>query len=236
MATNTSANPGLPTADLGLLGTPAGPPGDGIAAKGGGAETGRGSGAGGRGGSLGSAEFFGAKSQGDRFVFIVDDSSSMKEGRLEAAVAELARSVEAMNRRQSFYVIFVSDKTYPMFYPQKAPDLLLATPENKKLLTQWLGKVRLASGKNRELITAMDLAATLRPDAVFLLWDGDLRYSEAVRNDVMKHLAGPQPWNFVVHTLGMGTLSAESEQNLSAIAAARKGVYRRIDVPKPATR
>ena len=44
------------------------------------------------GGERGAAVFFGARSQGDRFVFVVDNSSSMKDGRLEAAIAELIRS------------------------------------------------------------------------------------------------------------------------------------------------
>jgi hypothetical protein len=190
----------------------------------------------GTGDAPGSLTFFGTKSLGNRFVFVVDNSSSMKDGRLEAAIDELKRSVEALGRRQAFYVIFVADQPYPMFFPEPAPQLLLATPENKQLLTPWLGKVRLASGKNRELIKAVNMAAALRPDAVFLLWDADLKYSDAVRQEVMNHLTSPQPWNFTIHTLGMGTLSPESEQNLAAIAQAHGGTYRRIDVQPPAVR
>ncbi len=223
--------PGLAIADLGPTTVPS-PAGGGNGTTGENEGPG-GDGSGGRGDGTGSAAFFGTRSQGDRFVFIVDDSSSMKDGRLEAALAELVRSVDALGRRQSFYVVFVSDKTYPMFYPDRAPDLVPATPENKMRLGQWLGRVRLASGKNRELINAMDLAASLRPHAVFLLWDGDLRYSEAVRDDVMQHLAGPQPWNFVVHTLGMGTLTPESELNLAMIAKAHRGTYRHVEVAQP---
>ena len=115
------------------------------------------------GGELGEAVFFGTRSKGDRFVFVVDNSSSMKDGRFEAAIAELVRSVEALSPRQAFYVIFVSDQTYPMFYPQPATDLLPATAPNKKRLAEWLPKAILASGKNRELIKAMDMAASLRP-------------------------------------------------------------------------
>jgi hypothetical protein len=183
------------------------------------------------GGELGDAVFFGTRSQGDRFVFVVDNSSSMKGGRLEAAIAELVRSVDALSPRQAFYVIFVSDQTYPMFYPQPAAELLPATAPNKKRLAEWLPKAILASGKNRELIKAMDLAASLRPHAVYLLWDGDLRYSEKVRLDVMMHLTRPNQWNFQIHTLGMGVASLDAEQHLTAIAQAHGGAYRRVDVP-----
>jgi hypothetical protein len=188
-------------------------------------------GRGGRGEPLGFSTFFGSRSQGDRFVFIVDNSSSMKNGRLEAALVELGRSVEALGRRQSFYVIFVADQVYPMFYPDRASELAVATPENKQKLAAWLGKVQLAGGNNRELVKAIDLAAELRPHAVYLLWDGDLRYSESVRRDVMNHFTRPQPWEFTIHTLGMGAVNAESEQNLFAIARAHNGTYRRIEVP-----
>jgi hypothetical protein len=183
------------------------------------------------GGELGEAVFFGTRSQGNRIVFVVDNSSSMKDGRFEAAIGELVRSVEALSPRQAFYVIFVSDQPYPMFYPQPATDLMPATAPNKKRLAEWLPKAILASGKNRELMKAMDLAASLRPHAVYLLWDGDMRYSDRVRTEVMTHLTRPNQWNFPIHTLGMGITSLDAEQNLTAIALAHGGTYRRIDVP-----
>ena len=118
-----------------------------------------------------------------------------------------------------------------MFYPQPEPDMIPATPPNKKRLVEWLPKAILASGKNRELIKAMDMAAALRPHAVYLLWDGDMQYSENVRLDVMTHLTAPNQWNFTVHTIGMGLTSLDSEQNLTAIAQAHGGMFRRIEVP-----
>ncbi len=183
------------------------------------------------GGDMGSAVFFGARSKGDRFVFVVDNSSSMKGGRLEAAIAELVTTIDALSPRQTFYVIFVSDQTYPMFYPQPAPEMLPATAPNKQRLAEWLPKAILASGKSRELIKARDAAAALRPHAVFLLWDGDMKYSDKVRLDVMTHLTRPNQWSFTIHTLGMGIQSLDSEQNLMAIAQAHGGTFRRVDVP-----
>jgi hypothetical protein len=201
--------------DLGTLMAGAGKPGSGTP-----------------GGPLGEAVFFGARSKGDRFVFVVDNSSSMKGGRLEAARAELLQAVSALSPRQSFYVIFVSDRTYPMFFPSMEPDMVAATNANIQRLANWVPNALLASGKSRELIKAMDMAATLRPHAVYLLWDGDMKYSDKVRLDVMTHLTRPDnQWDFVIHTLGMGVLSLDSQQNLAAIAAAHGGVFQRVDVP-----
>ncbi len=183
------------------------------------------------GGGPNSTIFFGTKSKGNRFVFVIDNSSSMKGGRLDMARAELLRTVESLSPKQSFYVIFVSDQTYPMFFPRPELDMLPATPANIKHLAAWLPNAILASGKNRELIKAMDMAAALRPDAVYLLWDGDLKYSESVRNAVMTHLTAPNQWNFTVHTIGFNITSLDSEQNLTTIAQAHGGVYRRVDLP-----
>jgi hypothetical protein len=188
------------------------------------------------GGELGQAVFFGTRSHGNRIVFVVDNSSSMKDGRFETAIAELVRCVEALSPRQAFYVILVSDQPYPMFYPQPAANLLPATAANKKRLAEWLPRALLASGKNRELIKAMDLAASLQPDAVYLLWDGDMRYSEKVRLEVMTHLTRPNQWSFLIHTLGMGITSLDAEYNLTAIANAHGGTYRRVDVPTDRSR
>ncbi len=154
----------------------------------------------------------------------------MKDGRLEAAIAELIRCVDALSPRQAFYVIFVSDQIYPMFYPQAAPDLLVATLPNKKRLVEWLPRTATASGKNRELIKAMDMAARLRPHAVFFLWDGRMDHS-GVRQDVMAHMTRLNQWSFPIHTLGMGVDSLDSEYNLATIAQASGGTFRRVDVP-----
>ena len=181
-------------------------------------------------GEMGRTSFFGTPAKANRVVFVIDNSSSMKGGRLERAIEELLVSVESMTPRQSFYVIFVSDQPYPMFYPQAAPALLPATKQNKQLLREWLGRVVLAGGLNREWIKAMDMAATLQPEAVYLLWDG-IMLNERVRQDVMTHLTRPNQWRFAVHTLGMGVTSLDAEFNLTAIAQAHGGTYRPVPIP-----
>lgn len=188
------------------------------------------------GGEIGNAVFFGAHSKGNRFAFVIDNSSSMKGNRLDAARAELIRTLEDLSPKQSFYIIFVSDQTYPMFFPRPELDMVPATAANIKHVAAWLPNAMLASGKNRELIKAMDMAATLRPDAVYLLWDGDLKYSDAVRRDVMTHLTAANQWEFVVHTIGFDIRSLDNEQNLTTIAQAHGGVYRRIDLPRLRTK
>ena len=66
---------------------------------------------------LKAATFFGARSRGERFVFVVDNSNSMIRGRFETALLELIRTVDNMTPKQQFYVIFFSDTAYRMFHP-----------------------------------------------------------------------------------------------------------------------
>jgi hypothetical protein len=81
----------------------------------------------------------------------------------------------------------------------------------------------------------MDMAAHLRPHAVFFLWDGRMDHA-GVRQEVLTHMTRPNQWSFPIHTLGMGVDSLDSEYNLSAIAQASGGMYRRVDVPAARSR
>ncbi len=181
-----------------------------------------GAGSGGGGQKSGRAKFFGAQAQGDRFVFVVDNSRSMVDGRMETALLELTRSVEALTPKQFFYVILYSDKAYALFHPQPADQLLPATPENKQRLRNWITTVQLCYGGR--VLDAIELAASLEPQAVFLLSDGLIGAS------AMQSLIGPHERKFVLHTLGMTVPNAEAATNLSAIARAHRGTFRSVMV------
>ena len=58
------------------------------------------------GAGYGGAEFFGVKAGGRKFVFIVDSSLSMKNGKFEAACYELEQAVRRLSEDQLFYVMF----------------------------------------------------------------------------------------------------------------------------------
>jgi len=53
-----------------------------------------------------TADCFGSKAKGRRFVFVVDNSNSMTRGRFHTALNELVRTIEQMESDQYFYVIF----------------------------------------------------------------------------------------------------------------------------------
>ena len=175
---------------------------------------------------LGATNFFGTPARANRVVFLVDNSGSMKQGRMETTLFELARSVEALGEKQEFYVVFYSDQAYPMLYPQSVMEPLTATRENKQRLYQWLETVELCSGG--ALVKAMELAESLQPHVVYVLSDGDITSSRT-----MEKLAQANERKFAIHTLGMGVKKPQDAQNLAAIAQANRGTFQMVR-PLPA--
>lgn len=169
----------------------------------------------------GKVSFFGAESDAERVAFVVDNSGTMQQGRMETTLLELDAAVRRLSSSQEFYVVFYSDQAYPMFFPDPSHDPLPATRENADRLTAWLRTVEVCLGGR--LLDAMELASRVEPDVVYVLSDGDIR---SVR--VMERLTAPGAWPFVVHTLGMGARTPAHAANLQAIAAASNGTYRPV--------
>jgi cell division septation protein DedD len=166
-----------------------------------------------------AAYFFGAKSTGSRFVFVVDNSNSMGGGRFETALNELVKTVEGLGPRQKFYVIFFSDTAYRMFHPTPVDGLVAATPENKAKLRRWLYTVQMCL-RTRGL-EAMQAALQLNPDAIYILGDG------AFTDKTGKMLTAPHNRKTVIHTVGM-EVQQRGANELTAIAKANKGTFRLV--------
>jgi hypothetical protein len=115
------------------------------------------------------ASFFGIQARGQFFVFVVDQSGSMiDEGRLYRAKTELRRSVFALQASQRFEVIFYNDVATPM---PGGPLPRSADQKSKNQLMSWLRLIDPDGGTDPE--RAIGQAIALRPDAIFLLSDGE---------------------------------------------------------------
>ncbi len=139
----------------------------------------------GSGGTGHGTDYFGTVAYGNRFVYILDKSSSMREKstrpasecRFARAKYELIRSIDQLAPDQSFYVILFSTSTLRMFY-DKSPDpvTIPATRENKQRLREWLESAHVGGGTDpRE---ALVLAMSIGPDAIFFLSDGEFNALE----------------------------------------------------------
>lgn len=165
------------------------------------AEAGEKGNGGGRGNSPGgerptAATFFGKQGTGRTALFICDNSASYAEGGFQSVLLELSRAVGLMKPDQSFHVIFFSDAAYPLLHPEAIDTFLPATQENKRRLDAWLGTVELCVG-GQGIRDAADLAASLKPDIIYFLSDGDHGESTIERMTALP-LEGT-----VVHTFGM---------------------------------
>ncbi len=167
-----------------------------------------------------AASFFGKKSKGRKFVFIVDNSNSMGGGRFETALNELVKSVEGMSEQQEFYVIFFSDAAYRLFHPAPANGLVAASKKNKERLKTWLKTVEMCLRTNG--LEAVQTALSMNPDVVYILGDG------AFGDKTGPFLTAPHNRRTVVHTLGM-EVAQRGEKELSEIAKANKGTYTLVE-------
>ncbi len=175
------------------------------------------------GSGTGSTTFFGVKTEGDHFMYVVDNSNSMNNGKFENAVTELMYSVEQLPDDAFFYVIFYSDMAYPLFYPETMPRWVRATSENRYKLRAWLATVhRCLQTRGEE---AMAHAFKLQPDVIYLLGDGAFT-DKAVPKTIAQR---DEIEGITINTLGFNMKPADA-QEFDKLAKAYGGSFRGVTV------
>lgn len=178
-------------------------------------------------GAQAGVTFFGAKSTGRSFVFVVDNSNSMTKGRFETALTELVRAVNALGPKQQFYVLFYSDTAYGLFHPQTAPGLVPATDANKEKLLAWLYTVEMCL--NTRGAEAMQKALALNPDVINVLGDG------AFGDQTVSLVTAPHSRRTVINTFGM-QVDPRGEAQLREIAEGNGGRFHSVEVDPAAVK
>ena len=167
--------------------------------------------------AIGGGQFFGVRAEGKRFVYVVDCSGSMAGSRFSTVKTELLRSIHALLPTHEFYILFFSDRAFPMFSPQQAePAPLVAEPQNLKRATGWTNDFPVGGGT--EPAAAVKIALKLRPDAIFLLTDGE--FDSAVGQMIKLENNA----RVVIHTIGFK--NSAGERILRQIAEQNSGRYR----------
>lgn len=177
------------------------------------------------GAGMGGTSFFGVQTTGQRFVYVVDNSNSMNNGKFETAVYELMNSVDQLTEDHLFYVIFYSDMAYPLFYPQSAPRWVRATEENKYKLRSWLATVHRCLQTRGE--SAMAMALKLDPDVIYLLGDGAFTDNTAERTLEIRQKFPYLPVQ--IHTMGF-RMKDKDRQMFTQIAQAYGGTFNEVDI------
>jgi hypothetical protein len=177
-----------------------------------------------------SAQFFGVKAKGRRFVFIVDSSNSMIGGKFESAKEELMYAIRRLSKEQAFYVIFFDHNAERMVLaPSTEPDLLPVPAVNANInrAERWVGTV--VNEGRTDPYDAVKFAVEMLPDAIYLLTDGKFtdrgqteRYLKN-NNIIDDPIDGRRP-KVVIHTICFW--QKDGEETLQAIARDYGGTYR----------
>ena len=155
-------------------------------------------------------EFFGIRAQGKTFLYVVDCSGSMGQAdRLVRAKREIRRGVGEMRFPQRFQIIFYND--LPLTMPGGGPQG--ADFSSKIQLTRWMDLIE-ADGET-DPRGAMAQALSQKPDAIFLLSDGEFPPGSAA--SIARANKGKTP----IHCIDFSGGSAD----LKAIAKASGGQY-----------
>jgi hypothetical protein len=170
-----------------------------------------------QGAGVGMTSVFGVRTSGKRFVYVVDNSNSMSQGRLEAAIAEVQNSVGMLQADQSFFVIFYSDTAYPLFYPAAARTFVRATAANQEKLREWLKTVEHCLHTRGE--KAMEMAMALKPDVIYLLGDG------AFTDGTVAQMLERDDPRVIIHTFGFDMKRARDREGFEQMARRFRGDF-----------
>ena len=181
------------------------------------------------------AEFFGVQATGSSFVFVVDSSRSMRNGKFTAAKAELSRAIRQLSSDQSFYVLFFDNNTARMTLapndePEPAP--IFATPENLAKAVEWIETVEIEP--ETQPLEALQVAIEMLPDAIFLLSDGEFTDKGRALDFLARKNVSDVPDSYhrpkvAIHTIAFW--ETESVKTMKFIAKRYGGTYRFIPPP-----
>lgn len=184
---------------------------------------------GGSGGGVGKGfgpgtEFFGAKEQGDSFVYAIDCSGSMtRNDALGVAKRELLASLNRLPFAARFGVVFYNQKPTVFPDPSGKPAMMPATLEAKARVRTRLREIP-ADGSTNHML-ALKAALALKPEVLFFLTDADFLTASEV--DEVIRLAGPTR----IQTVQFGDGPDVGDSTLlRKLATGTGGSYRYLDV------
>ena len=158
--------------------------------------------------------FFGVEAAGERFVFVVDNSTSMLDGgRLGRVHAELRRAIGQLKWPQAFYLIAFDSQTQAIPWGP----FVTAHSKDAQKVSGWLARLTQHDGTLPG--PALRQAVGLKPDAVFFLTDGEFDTPGTEQIKAWNKFQVP------IHVLDFGP--GPPVPILQKIAADSGGVYRK---------
>lgn len=178
-----------------------------------------------------TAELFGIKGTGSRFVYVFDRSASMNDFGalpLRAAKQQLISSLESLDSVHQFQIIFYNDELDVLQPNQnQKPKMMFGSEENKKQAEQFIKSIRGSGGTDH--LKAIRRALALSPDVVFFLTDAEGGFTS-------RELADIQRWNrsaASIHAIEFGVgARTDRDKTVEVMAKQNRGEYAYKDLSK----
>jgi hypothetical protein len=173
---------------------------------------------------------FGHGDRGRKVVFVCDGTGTMIN-KMPALRAELARTINGLGSGvQSYRILFFTDGGRVLTEDGSGRDqLIFSSARNRQATLAWLDTV-VPAGPT-DLLPAVEAAVALKPDVIYLLWDGEfnsLVSYEDVDNRVVR-LAARSPRTRVT-TILFDTIDPEARKVMEEISRQTNGRYREVKV------
>ena len=178
-----------------------------------------------------TAEIFGIKGTGSRFVYVFDRSASMNDfggTPLLAAKQQLVLSLNSLDTVHQFQIIFYNDEidlVHPD--PTRPAKMLFGSKANKAHAESFIKSTRASGGTNH--LKAIRKALSMGPDVIFFLTDAEGGFSS-------QELADIQRWNksaAAIHAIEFGVGSrADRDKTVELMARQNSGGYTYKDLSK----
>lgn len=122
-------------------------------------------------GGIPGAAFMGARDDGLKVVFVIDASGSMtSHSAMQVAKGALMSSLQALDERQQFLIIFYDDKPHVIkLHDESKPTMSVASELNKTLARQKISGIQPGAGTDH--LPALEMALRMNPDVIFFLTD-----------------------------------------------------------------
>lgn len=171
------------------------------------------------------ASFFGAYAEGNRFVYVLDSSKSMRGEPWTYACTELLDSLNGLQPGQEFFIICFDLETSLLFNvtPERV-EFLKTNNETIVRVKNWLRSRTL--GPATMPGTALKFALSLNPDAIFLLSDGELQDNSLMMLRTLNSSISEQR-QIPIHTLHL--FSDQGRLTLQQIAGENHGTFTPIE-------
>jgi Ca-activated chloride channel family protein len=179
------------------------------------------------GGENGIVPFFQIKAQGSRVVYVIDCSGSMSNhDAMGVARTELLASLQHINSKKEFQIVFYNTKLHPMIHPDGKKGLVRGTEINQTLARQFINGIQPDGGTDH--LIALKFALGLKPDTVFFLTDAQEPQLTAGELNQIKVL---NQGHAKIHAIEFGKGPPLSVTNfLKKLAQQNDGSYRYRDV------